>query len=599
MSLCIFCITKDTHMQKTRSDYALRALFLNLSTREASSEILDKDASATFLGGRGIGAWLLSSQPTMDPLAQEARLIFSTGPLTGSRIPASGRMMISAFSPLTGTIGSCSVGGRLAAQMKRSRIDLICITGRSNSQVTIEIEDGNVRFVDADIPADMPLSSIFESFQPFRGSVAAVGRAAFQGCRYASIMVDGSFVSGRGGLGCVMAAKNLRAIAIRGSGKTNSYDPDKEELARTDIIRLFDASPAIMGRSGISRCGTAALVDLMAARRMMPTANFRRTYFEDYRAYSASRIRQTYQPKNHACHGCPIACKKRSNSDIPEFETLSHFGALNENADLGSIIEANRICNEAGMDTITAAATIACLAEIRGEQYTGQALVNKVEDIAAAKGDGELLALGSALLAHELGAPEKSMSVKSLEMPAYDPRGVYGMALAYATSTRGACHLRAYPIAHEILRKPVATDRFTFSGKARIIKIAEDLNAVIDSIGGCKFAFLGASLEEYAKGLAAVTGLEYDTQDLLKLGDNIYTLERHINALRGFRRNHDMLPERFFTEPGTHGPGIEVNPIDRTAFNEALSRYYRIRGCSEDGTLTQERLKGLNICSNR
>ncbi|HHO76608.1 MAG TPA: hypothetical protein ENN05_09300 [Deltaproteobacteria bacterium] len=207
--------------------------------------------------------------------------------------------------------------------------------------------------------------------------------------------------------------------------------------------------------------------------------------------------------------------------------------------------------------------------------------------------------MGSAVLARELGAPEKSMCVKSLEMPAYDPRGAYGMALAYCTSTRGACHLRAYPIAHEILRKPVSTDRFSFSGKARIIKIAEDLNAVIDSIGACKFAFLGASLEEYAKGLAAVTGLDYDAQDLLRLGDSIYTLERYINTLRGFARKDDMLPERFFNEPGTAGPGIEVGPIDKTAFNEALDRYYRIRGCSKDGTLTQDRAERLMACRNR
>jgi aldehyde:ferredoxin oxidoreductase len=586
-------------MQETKIDYALRALFIDLNTREATYDTLDADASRTFLGGRGIGTWLLSGRPTIGALEQEARLIFSTGPLTGSHIPASARMMISAFSPLTGTIGSASVGGGLAVQMKRSGIDLICITGRSNRQITIEIEDAQVRFIDSDIPADMPLSSIFESFRSFKGSVAAVGGAALSGCRYASIMVDKSFASGRGGLGCVMAAKNLRALAIRGSGKTKVYDPDKEALARTDIIRLFDASPAIMGRSGISRYGTAALVDLMASRRMMPTANFRRTYFEDYRAFSAARIKDTRHPKHHACYGCPIACKKRSGSEIPEFETLSHFGALNENADLDSIITANRICNEAGMDTITAAATIACLAEIRGERYTGQALVCKVREITSSHGDGELLALGSAALARELGMPETSMSVKSLEMPAYDPRGVYGMALAYGTSTRGACHLRAYPIAHEILRKPVATDRFTFSGKARIIKIAEDLNAVIDSIGGCKFAFLGASLEEYAKGLAAVTGLEYDTQDLLRLGDGIYTLERHINCLRGFSRKDDMLPERFFTEPGTHGPGIEIRPIDKGAYNEALDRYYRIRGCSEDGALTEERAQGLNVCRNR
>ncbi len=187
------------------------------------------------------------------------------------------------------------------------------------------------------------------------------------------------------------------------------------------------------------------------------------------------------------------------------------------------------------------------------------------------------------------------MSVKALEMPAYDPRGAYGMALAYATSTHGACHLRAYPISHEILRKPVATDRFTFAGKARIIKIAEDLNAVVDSIGACKFAFLGASLEEYAKGFAAVTGLAYDTQDLMRIGDCLYTLERWINTQRGFCVKDDRLPERFFTEAGSSGAGIVIAPIDRTAFDEALQRYYRIRGCQPDGAPTKRRLEDLGL----
>jgi aldehyde:ferredoxin oxidoreductase len=207
--------------------------------------------------------------------------------------------------------------------------------------------------------------------------------------------------------------------------------------------------------------------------------------------------------------------------------------------------------------------------------------------------------MGSARLARELGMPGASMSVKSLELPAYDPRGAYGMALAYGTSTRGGCHLRAYPIAHEILRKPVATDRFSFSGKARIIKLAEDLNAVVDSIGACKFAFLAASLEEYARGFAAFTGLDMDTQDLLRMGDAVYTLERHINTLRGFRRADDMLPERFYTEAGSSGPGLEIPPIDRDAYGDTLDRYYRIRGCNPDGTLHAERVRGLTPCTSR
>lgn len=575
----------------SNSDYRLRALFVDLHSRSADYIEFSPEISRTFLGGRGIGSWLLKEYPTLDACCDQAPLIFSTGALTGSRIPSSGRMAVSGFSPLTNTVCSASVGGKLALSMKRSGIDIIRITGRAHEPSVLRIEDRKVSFEKADIPPEMPMSEIFTRLSGFRGSAAVAGKAAFQGCRYASIMIDGFFASGRGGLGLVMASKNLKALLVSGTGETGPLDRSAEETARTDIIRLFDASPAIMGRSGIKNYGTSTLVDLMASRRMMPTANFRRTYFEEYRAFCASRIRETKRPRHYACTGCPIACKQKSFTEIPEFETLSHFGALNENSDLEAIIGANRICNEAGMDTITAASAIACLAEIRGERYAGEALVEKVREIACRSGDGALLQLGSAELARQMGDPDKSMSVKSLELPAYDPRGAYGMALAYCTSTRGACHLRAYPIAHEILRKPVSTDRFSFSGKARIIKISEDLNAAIDSIGACKFAFFGASLEEYAKGLSAVTGLDCDTQDLLAAGDKIYTLERYINTLRGFTRKDDVLPPRFYSEPGTPGAGIEIPPIDRRAFEETLDKYYRIRGCTENGTFPPEKAK--------
>jgi aldehyde:ferredoxin oxidoreductase len=580
-------------------DYRIRALFVDVRSREIRFRELSPGLSATFLGGRGTGALLLSGEPTLDPLDEQAPLVFSVGALTGSRIPSSGRMVVCGFSPLTNTVCSSSVGGKLALSMKRSGIDLLCITGRAAHPVILVIDKGAVSFEDSSLPLDTPLSRVFSLLNAGGGSAAAVGSAAFQGCTYASIMVDGAFSSGRGGLGTVMASKNVRALIVRGSGPVRVSDRQGEEEARRDIVRLFDASPVIMGRSGLKHFGTALLVDLMASRRMMPTANFRRTYFEQYRALNAGRIREHARPKHYACPGCPIACKQRAETEIPEFETLSHFGALNENADLDAVIEANRICNETGMDTITAASSIACLAEIRGVRYTGSLLVDKVRQIADSSGDGALLKLGSAQLARELGAPEKSMSVKSLELPAYDPRGAYGMALAYCTSTRGGCHLRAYPISHEILRKPVATNRFSFSGKARIIKISEDLNAVIDSIGACKFAFFGASLEEYARGFAAVTGLDIGQQDLLAAGDTIYTLERHINGLRGFNRKDDMLPPRFYAEAGTPGPGIDVPPIDRAAFEETLDRYYRVRGCNPDGTLTDKRREEIETCRNR
>lgn len=581
--------------------FLLTCLFIDLGARDARRELLDANISRTVLGGRGLGTYFLCNAPLRDALDPASPLVFAAGHLTGTRIPSASRMAVSAFSPLTNTVCSCSVGGGFALQMKKAGIDVIHVTGRAGRPCMVLVEDGAVTFSTDDMSRDLPLSDAFNSLRSLGGSTAMVGTAAFRGCLYASIMVDGGFASGRGGLGLVMASRNLRALTVRGSGspRRRIADHDAEEAARRDIVRLFDASPVIMGRSGISAYGTSSLVDLMAARRMMPTANFRRTYFEGYRSFSGPAIRASHRPGHHACHGCPIACKRQGKSGMPEYETLSHFGALNENDDLDAIIEANRVCNEAGMDTISAASTIACLAEIRGERYTGDTLVGMARSILGDDAQAELLRQGSSRLAAVLGAPEASMSVKGLELPAYDPRGAYGMALAYGTSTRGGCHLRAYPIAHEILGKPVATDRFSFAGKARIIKIAEDLGAVVDSMGACRFAFLAASLEEYARGLTAVTGLPFTPQDLMRIGDTICTLERHVNTLRGFSRRDDMLPERFYREPGTSGPGMEIAPINRMAYEETLDRYYRIRGCCPDGTLVDGGVKGLVACMDR
>ena len=197
-----------------------------------------------------------------------------------------------------------------------------------------------------------------------------------------------------------------------------------------------------------------------------------------------------------------------------------------------------------------------------------------------------------------MGAPHAAMTVKRIELPAYDPRGAYGMALGYALSTRGGCHLRAYPISHEILRKPVATDRFSFSGKARIIKIAEDLNAVVDSLIACKFIFFAAGLEEYAAVFEAVTGIETSAQDLLEKGERIYYNERIINALNGFDAKDDDLPKRFFTQAGSSGNHIDILPINRDAFLNARKKYYDIRGLTPNGLPRKKKAQTLGLLWN-
>ncbi|MEI7817173.1 MAG: aldehyde ferredoxin oxidoreductase family protein [Desulfuromonadales bacterium] len=559
-------------------------LKIDLTTGDYCREDIPRQLLEEYLGGRGLGVRLMRDYYQLDPFDSAIPLIFSVGPLCGTPAPTSARLSVVSRSPLTGTIYDCSAGGHFAWRLKAADVDVLFITGRSPEPVILTITTEKVELQPAkqlwgsDIPTTVTALKN-------RGSVAAIGPAGENGVLFANIMMGEGNSVGRGGMGAVMGSKNLKAVTVNGDQRNTIADPVLFKNASQDIMRLFKASPVIFGPLGISEFGTPVLVDLMAQRRMAPTENFRKTFFKHSANYSAPTIKSACGAKKDGCYGCPIQCKKASKDGkpLPEYETVSHFGALNNIDTLHTIIAANDLCNELGMDTITAAATLSAWGEISGTFPTAVEIPGLLNNIALRQGDGELLSLGSRRLSEKMGYPELSMSVKSLELPAYDPRGAYGMALAYCTSNRGGCHLRAYPISHEILRKPVPTDRFSFSGKARIISIAEDTNAAVDSLVACKFAFFGASLEEYAELLTAVTGIGYSPQRLKEIGKRIVLTERFYNCTNGFSRCDDMLPERFFTEPGSSGDGIDIHPINRLRFEEELDKYYRIRGLNVDG----------------
>ncbi|MDD2308209.1 MAG: aldehyde ferredoxin oxidoreductase family protein [Desulfuromonadaceae bacterium] len=546
-----------------------------------------------YLGGRGLGVRLMRDHYHLDPSDPAMPLIFAVGPLCGTPAPASALLSVVSRSPLTGTIFDCSAGGSFAWQLKGAGLDALFITGRSSSPVILTVAPGAVEILPAlplwgcDIPTTV--AALEE-----RGSVAAIGPAGENGVLFANIMMGEGNSVGRGGLGAVMGSKNLKAVTVSGVGKTGIADPALFEKARQDIMRLFKASPLIFGPLGLSEFGTPMLVDLIAGLRMAPTENFRKTCFEHSANYSAPAIKNIYRAKKEGCCDCPIQCKKTSESGnpLPEYETIAGFGALNNIDSLQTIITANDLCNKLGMDSITAAATLSAWGEIKGAFPSAGEIPGLLNDIALRQRDGETLSLGSRRLAEKLGRPELSMSVKSLELPGYDPRGAYGMALSYCTSNRGGCHLSAYPVSHEILRKPVPTDRFSFSGKARIISIAEETNAAVDSLAACRFALFGASLEEYAELLTAVTGVAYSPQRLSAIGRRIVLTERFYNCANGFSRTDDILPERFFTESGSSGDGINIPPIGRTRFEEELDKYYHIRSLNRDGCFDDKNFMG-------
>lgn len=566
-----------------------KILKVDLTSGKAWREDIPLELLHAYLGGRGLGVRLMRDYFTLDPFTPEMPLIFAVGPLCGTAAPTAARLTVVSRSPLTGTIYDCSAGGRFAWRLKAAGVDALLITGQSAKPVVLAINGDQAELLPA---GELWGKAVPDTVSVLSGggSVACIGPAGENGVLYANIMMGEGNSVGRGGLGAVMGRKKLKAVIVDGDRATAVADPTRFDHARQDVMRLFRASPVIFGELGIAEYGTPALVDLMRQRRMAPTENFRKTVFPDSGNYSGPAIRKACGAKKDGCFGCPIQCKKSTpqGEPLPEYETVSHFGALNGIADLHAIIKANTLCNELGLDTITVAATLAAWGEAKGRFPAAEEVAPLLGDIAHRRGEGELLSLGSRRVAEALGKPGLSMSVKSLELPAYDPRGAYGMALAYCTSNRGGCHLRAYPISHEILRKPVPTDRFSFSGKARIIKIAEDTNAAVDSLVACKFSFFGATIEEYAELLSATSGMEYSPQSLKEIGERIYLTERFYNCANGFSSADDLLPERFYNEPGSSGEGIEIRPIDRQRFNEELQKYYRIRGLTEDGTFADQ-----------
>lgn len=580
-----------------------RYLCVDLSTGASEVRALQEETRLAFLGGRGLGGFFLRDFATLPCEHPDLPLIIANGPLTGTDAPASSRCHIVSRSPLTGAIGDASVGGRLGLELKHAGYDALVITGRARALCGLEIDDAQVRLVDATALSGLPTPDVFIQLRAHRptGAIAATGAAAENGCRFASIMADTYHMAARCGLGLVAGHKQLKYIAVRGSGTTTVADPASLALAAEDILRLANASPALMGQYGFTRHGTRSLFDLMDARRMMPTDNFSRTHFAAAGGLNAHAFAERHHPLRRGCPGCPVACKALSGDGrpLPEYEAQCHFTALLGNEAMELAMRANDFCACLGLDPVSAASALACHRERTGKDFAPDQVLALLLGMATGAGPegalGAELGQGAARYAAAHQRSELAMTVKGLDLPAYDPRGAYGLALAYAVSSQGGSHLRANPISHEVLRKPVATDRFSFSGKARIIKGAEDMHAAADSLPLCRHLLLAAGLEEYAKAYCAVTGLSATAADLLKAGERICYQERLMNARNGFSALDDDLPQRFFSEPGSGAPDMPIPPIPREDFLMARAAYYRIRGLDENGLPLRDTAQRLGL----
>jgi aldehyde:ferredoxin oxidoreductase len=538
----------------------------------------------TYIGGRGLGVKLYSDMinPDIDPLSPENILIFTTGPLTGTSAPLSGRHVMVSKSPLTGTIFDSSSGGHFGKELKFAGIDVLLIKGASDEPVYISIQDDDIEIHPANDIWGENVRKCTDMLSN-KGRVACIGRAGEKLIPLANVMNDYFHACGRGGLGAVMGSKKLKAIVVKGSTKPMIADEALFQKVRAEALDLLKK-----GSSGLSMYGTSALMNLMNHMKILPAGNFRKNEFKDAFKVSGEFIKEIYDIRGHACYNCSIACKHIIKSgafagyEIPEYETLWAFGPDNNNMDIEKIIKVNRLCNDYGIDTISAGSTIAAYAEIMGEDVKD--LEDYVKQMGEGTGRGEELGKGSKSLSGSYNK-DVSMQCKGLELPGYDPRGLMGMALAYATSNRGGCHRRGYMASPEVLGKPERVDRLTFSGKAQLVKMYQDETASFDSLVLCKFSSFSIKLELFPEMLSAATGVDYSKDEYLKCGERIWNLERLFNIKAGFSRKEDTLPDRFFEKEG----------IDRVGFEKTLDEYYHLRGWDENGVPIVKKLKEPDI----
>ena len=581
-------------------------LHVNLSDKSIRREPIPPEIFKQYLGGRGLGVKLVYDHlaPGTDALSPDNLLVFAIGPSTATRVPTAGRFVVVTKSPTTGTVFDSHAGGYFGAQLRRAGFAAVVFYGKADTPLYLWINNDDVELRDAsklwgkDVydTTDQLLKETDEKAQ-----VACIGPAGENLGLMAAIMTDKHRAAGRGGVGAVMGSKNLKAIVAKGTNEVGAYDQERLNTAVEHSRRLIKKN-AVTNKS-LPVYGTPVLVSVANELGMLPTNNFQEGTFNDAEGVSGEKLLERFSAGTYNCHGCPIGCGRISlikgeKVGGPEYESLWALGPQCGINDLEWIAIANDRCNHLGLDTISTGSTIGAAMELvqRGKldaplkfgDTTG--ILEIIEDMAHMRGLGAEMSEGSKKLAERYGAPELAMQVKGLELPAYDPRGVQGHALGYATSNRGGCHLRSYLIGPEVLGSPVLVDRDRTDGKADLVMLYQDLSAAMDCMVVCRFTNFAWTVDDYAEMISAGTGIELSGRDLLHIGERIYNLERLFNIREGFTAKDDNLPPRFFTPLPEGGSRNRVVHLE-----EMLKEYYKLRGWDKDGRPTKDTLKKLDL----
>lgn len=596
-----------------KTSYNGKLARINLTTGTVKVEPLDLEMAKKFIGGRGLGTKILYDEgiAEVEPLSPENKLIYLTGPMTGTASPTSGRYMVVTKSPLNNMIASSNSGGTWGAKLKYAGWDGLIVEGESSEWVYINIVDDKIELLSAKDYVGMLSVDLDDKLKEIHPGchVLNIGPAGEHLSLLAAIMNDKDRAAGRSGVGAVMGSKKLKAITVTATAKI--IEPfDSEKLRETTKACNAKLRENGVTGTGLPTFGTAVLVNIINNTGSFPTKNWQASYYPEADDISGETLKEKYLVRNGACHRCPIACGRVIEMDGkilggPEYEPLWAYGGNCGLHDLEAINRANMWCNEYGLDAISAPCTIAAAMElyekgyIKEEECEGIPLLwgssEAIIEWTKRMGEGEiplakLMADGSYRLCEYYGHPEISMTVKKQEMPAYDARGIQGIGITYATSNRGGCHVRGYLISPEVLGQPEQLDRTTTDGKAQWCKTFQDLTAVIDSMGLCLFSSFALGADDYAALLNAGTGTNYTAEELLLVGERIYNIERMFNKAAGMKPEDDRLPKRLTQEPIPDGP----SKGHLSQINITLPQYYEVRGW-EDAFPTQKTLERLGL----
>ena len=579
-----------------------------------------------FVGGKGFGAVTLWKElkPEVEPLSPGNILIFLTGPLTGTLCPGT-RMCVVTKSPLTGTFCDSYVGGHLGAEFKFAGYDALIVRGRSEMPVYLWIKDDYVDVCDAKDLWGLDTFQTEERIRQIRKDssvrVACIGPAGERLVRFANINTERYRQAGRGGTGAVMGYKNLKAVAVRGTGEISVYNLEEFNRLAKEAHKILLKNYTIQARR---RWGTARSVLFASDQDLYPTRNHQEATFEGAESLSAEVMEKRFWVKHKACYGCPVNCGKLgvirrgpykgTVLDGIEYETTAMLGANCGIDNYEAVAHANMLCDKLGLDTISVGNVIAYAMEchekgILTEKEADElklrfgnenAMIELIRRIAYREDLGNLLAEGVKRFSERMGEKAQSfaMHVKGLELPGWGARAAPGMGLAYATADRGGCHTRAWPIDYET--SGVAPDgsrigRYSTEKRAQIVKDQQDYGAATDCLVACWFVRGAIGAELYVRMVNAATGMEMTAKEFIKVGERIWNLVRLFNAREGFTARDDTLPKRMLTEPLPSGVA-RGKKLTQVMLSRMLDEYYELRGWDKrKGIPKKEKLKELKL----